>query len=44
MTELERHLEEMGVMPVSKPKEKPEPVVYDYSFKDPRDDNGEVPF
>jgi hypothetical protein len=44
MTELERHLEEMGVMPVSKPKEKPESVVYDYSFKDPRDKNGEVPF
>lgn len=42
MTELERHLEEMGVMPVSKPKEPP--VVYDYSFKDPRDENGEVPF
>ena len=44
MTELERHLEEMGVMPVPKPKAKPEPVVYDYSFKDPRDENGEVPF
>lgn len=41
MTELEQHLLEMGILPK---KPKLEPVVRDYSFKDPRDKNGEVPF
>lgn len=45
MTELEQHLQEMGLLPKQEKKEKPEPVVRDYSFKDPRDPiTGEVPF
>ena len=44
MTELERQLREIGVLPKEEPKEKPKPVERDYTFKDPRDENGEVPF
>ena len=43
--EIEKHLREMGLLAKEdKPKEEVERVVYDYSFKDPRDANGEVPF
>ena len=44
--ELEQHLREMGLLTKEdKPQEEEvERVVYDYSFKDPRDANGEVQF
>jgi hypothetical protein len=42
--ELERHLQEMGVV-VKQPKvQVKQDDRLDYSFKDPRDVNGEVPF
>lgn len=42
--ELERHLQEMGVV-VNQPKvQVKQDDRLDYSFKDPRDANGEVPF
>jgi len=37
--ELEIELRRMGILP--KPDPKP---IKDYTFKDPRDENGEVPF
>ena len=44
MSDLERHLEEMGILPKPEPKQEPKPVVRNYTFDDPRDENGEVPF
>lgn len=44
MTELERQLREIGVLPKQEKKEEPKPVVRHYTFDDPRDENGEVPF
>ena len=45
MTDLERHLEEMGILPKPEPKQEPKPAVRDYEFKLPHlDENGEPPF
>ena len=42
--ELEQHLREMGVVIKQHKEDKPKKVEYDMTFKDPRDENGEVPF
>ena len=43
--EIEKHLREIGLLTKEdKPQKEVERVVYDYSFKDPRDANGEVPY
>ena len=39
--ELERELNRIGVLPTQAPPPKP---IKDNKFKDPRDENGEVPF